>query len=301
MNYNILPFKYFVDVVETQGFTSAAKRNFISQTAISNSVKNLEKQLGVKLVDRSTSHFFVTPAGEVLYHEAIKLIKDYQSFVDNLSNLKHSENQKRVIKIRYLRGFGYWATVLANDLKKIDPNMEVQLDTESFSDSITRLDSGDYDILISFSTAVSKIKNINSTPIGMANFCILANKDIFDKEGQVKTKTVAKKPLFLQKWTATDSNDVQQKIRIILKKMGISYSEVVYLDSFDSATANVELSKGLALYPREFSIPDFYPNVLKYIPKFPDLQYDVVAIHRKPEINQLLKDYLKYMSSTKKT
>lgn len=295
MNYNILPFKYFVDVVETQGFTSAAKRNFISQTAISNSVKNLEQQLDVKLIDRSTSHFMVTPAGEVLYRDSIKLIKDYQSFADNLTNLKYSGNQKRVLKIRYLRGFGYWATVLANNLQKLDPTMEIQLDTESFSDSITRLDAGDYDILVSFSTAVSKIKNINSSPIGMANFCILANKDIFDKEGKVKTRVVKKKPLFLQKWTATDSNDVQQKIRIILKKMGISYSEVVYLDSFDSATANVELSKGLALYPREFSIPDFYSNVLKYIPKFPDLQYDVVAIHKKPEIGQLLIKYEQYM------
>src|SRR5699024_5109228 len=111
MNYNILPFKYFVDVVETQGFTSAAKRNFISQTAISNSVKNVEQQLDLKLIDRSTSHFMVTPAGEELYRDSNKLNKDYQSFADNLTNLKHSGNQKHVLKIRYLRGFGYWATV----------------------------------------------------------------------------------------------------------------------------------------------------------------------------------------------
>lgn len=297
MNYNILPFKYFVDVVETQGFTSAAKRNFISQTAISNSVKNLEQQLDVQLIDRSTSHFLVTPAGEVLYHDSIKIIKEYQSFANNLSNLKHSGNQKKLLKIRYLRGFGYWATVLAKNLKKMDPTLQIQVDTESFSDSITKLDTGNYDILVSFSTAVSKIKNIDSVPIGRANFCILANKDIFDDEGKVKAKVVKKKPLFLQKWTATDGNDVQQKIRMILKKMGINYSEVVYLDSFDSATANVELSKGLALYPREFSVPDFYPNVLKYIPKFPDLQYDVVAIHKKPEIGKLLNKYLQFMEA----
>ena len=43
MKYSLLAYKYFIDVVETQGFTPAAKRNFVSQTAISNAIKNLEK------------------------------------------------------------------------------------------------------------------------------------------------------------------------------------------------------------------------------------------------------------------
>lgn len=45
MNYNLMPVKYFIDVVQTRGFISAAKRNYVSETAVSLAVNKLEKQV----------------------------------------------------------------------------------------------------------------------------------------------------------------------------------------------------------------------------------------------------------------
>ncbi|MEB3364374.1 LysR family transcriptional regulator [Lactobacillus sp. R2/2] len=104
MKYSLLAYKYFVDVVETQGFTPAAKRNFVSQTAISNAIKNLEKQLGVQLIDRSTSHFKVTLAGSNLYHCAIPLLNTYYEFGEKITQLNNSFS---ILKIHYLHGFGF--------------------------------------------------------------------------------------------------------------------------------------------------------------------------------------------------
>ena len=90
MKYSLLTYKYFIDVVETQGFTPAAKRNFVSQTAISNAIKNLEKDLGVQLIDRSTSHFKVTLAGINQYNCAVPVLKNYYEFSEKISQLNNS-------------------------------------------------------------------------------------------------------------------------------------------------------------------------------------------------------------------
>lgn len=285
MKYSLLTYKYFIDVVETQGFTPAAKRNFVSQTAISNAIKNLEKDLGVQLIDRSTSHFKVTLAGINLYHCAVPVLKKYYEFSEKISQLN---NSFQTLRIHYLHAFDYWAIELAHSLAKNNPDLQLQLDTENFAASIPKLDAGDYDVLIGFSTAVSKIKNIHIRKIGTANFGILLNKNSFDSNGNLKKDLLKKQPLFLQKWTATDNNDVQTKIKNILKKMNINYDQIIYLDSFDAALANVVLDHGMAIYPEELPLPKIYDKYVTFLPNLPKLKYDVVAIYKNPAISNIL-------------
>lgn len=44
-------YKYFVDVIDSKSFTKAGKKNFVSQTAISQQISSLEKSVGGKLID----------------------------------------------------------------------------------------------------------------------------------------------------------------------------------------------------------------------------------------------------------
>ena len=285
MKYSLLAYKYFIDVVETQGFTPAAKRNFVSQTAISNAIKNLEDELGVQLIDRSTSHFKVTVAGNNLYNCAVPVLKNYYEFNEKISQLN---NSFQTLRIHYLHGFDYWTVKLADSLTKNSPSLKVQLDTENFSTSIPKLDAGDYDVLIGFSTAVSKIKNIHVRKVGTASFGILLNQNSFDSNGKLKKNILKKHPLFLQRWSATDNNDVQTKIKNTLEKMHISYEEIDYLDSFDSALSNVVLDHGMAIYPEELSLPKIYDSRVTFLPELPKLKYDVVAIYKNPAISNIL-------------
>lgn len=59
--------KYFVTVVDTGSFTEAAEECFISQSAISQQILSLEKELGVQLLVRSTCRFTLTEPGKYLY------------------------------------------------------------------------------------------------------------------------------------------------------------------------------------------------------------------------------------------
>ncbi|MBC6499718.1 LysR family transcriptional regulator [Weissella confusa] len=61
---------YFVDAVDLASFTAAAQKNFVSQTAISKQMKNLEDEIGTPLFVRQKNRVTVTSAGRQFYNHA---------------------------------------------------------------------------------------------------------------------------------------------------------------------------------------------------------------------------------------
>jgi DNA-binding transcriptional LysR family regulator len=67
--------QYFLAVGETLSFRKAARTLGIAQPALSRSIRQLEKQLGFPLFERSTRHVALTPAGEILYREGAEAMR----------------------------------------------------------------------------------------------------------------------------------------------------------------------------------------------------------------------------------
>lgn len=61
--------RYFVAAAERLSFSQAALELHISQPALSEAIRRLEAELGVRLLERSTRRVSLTVAGEALLHE----------------------------------------------------------------------------------------------------------------------------------------------------------------------------------------------------------------------------------------
>lgn len=67
MDINYELYKVFYHVAASLSFSEASKQLYISQSAVSQSIKTLEKKLGQTLFVRSTKKVQLTPAGQVLF------------------------------------------------------------------------------------------------------------------------------------------------------------------------------------------------------------------------------------------
>jgi DNA-binding transcriptional LysR family regulator len=68
--------RYFVVLCEELHFGRAADRLHISQSPLSQAIAQLERKLGTRLLDRSTRHVQVTPAGSVLLQHARRMLHE---------------------------------------------------------------------------------------------------------------------------------------------------------------------------------------------------------------------------------
>lgn len=67
--------QYFLAVAEALSFRKASQALGIAQPALSRSIRQLETHLGFSLFERSTRHVALTPAGEILYREAMEAME----------------------------------------------------------------------------------------------------------------------------------------------------------------------------------------------------------------------------------
>ena len=72
---SIWKYQYFVDVINLGSFTEVGKKNFVSQTAISQQISKLEKNVGGKLINRGNGEVTPTELGKLVYKRAVQILE----------------------------------------------------------------------------------------------------------------------------------------------------------------------------------------------------------------------------------
>jgi len=75
---HLLNLKVFCDLVETGSFSTAADRNHITQSAVSQQIKSLEQRFGVTFFARGKKNFSITPEGTVFHAAALRILEIYR-------------------------------------------------------------------------------------------------------------------------------------------------------------------------------------------------------------------------------
>lgn len=88
---------YVYEVYLERSFSAAAKKLFVSQPALSASVKKIEKQLGITIFDRSTNPISLTQAGRVCI-ESIEQMRALQhNMLNQLNDLSEMKSGKVIV------------------------------------------------------------------------------------------------------------------------------------------------------------------------------------------------------------
>lgn len=99
-------FRYVITIEACGSISAAAKRLFMSQPALTKHIGKLEKQLGVKLYDRSSSPLALTPAGRLFLEYAKEYAQEEREFLERLKKLE-GDGLERVLVATTHRGGAY--------------------------------------------------------------------------------------------------------------------------------------------------------------------------------------------------
>ena len=81
-------FKIFADLVETKSFSKSAKLNGITQSAVSQQARAMERHFKTLLIDRSQKQFQLTREGQRVYEAAKEMLHTYDKLLSELQEMK---------------------------------------------------------------------------------------------------------------------------------------------------------------------------------------------------------------------
>src|SRR5699024_8285712 len=117
--------RYFVTLVEQSTFTRAASLLHISQPSLSASIKKLENELRLLLLDRSTRHQQLTVEGKILYEEAKNLIRYFEYIEQEMKRLKN--NGPLELNIGFIESAEFWVTKVLKQFNNEFPKVTIRL------------------------------------------------------------------------------------------------------------------------------------------------------------------------------
>jgi DNA-binding transcriptional LysR family regulator len=92
--------RLYCDVVRLRSFSKGAEQSFVSQSAASQAVQQLEAHIGAALIDRTKRPFVVTPEGQSLYDACRSLLESWEKAKSDVVAVKaHVDGTVRVAAI----------------------------------------------------------------------------------------------------------------------------------------------------------------------------------------------------------
>ena len=140
--------KYFVAVVDCNSFTEAAEQCFISQSAISQQIQALEKELGVELIHRENRRFSLTPAGEYFYRQSKVLFDEVDELRRETIRIGKAEESR--LRIGYLKSYsGQELHMAVAEFSRLYPEISIDIVAGTHEELYNRIRFGGVDIVIS--------------------------------------------------------------------------------------------------------------------------------------------------------
>ncbi|MFG2720814.1 LysR family transcriptional regulator [Streptomyces sp. NPDC048416] len=129
---------YFVTVAEELHFGRAAERLHIVQSAVSQQVRRLERQLGCDLFDRSPRHVRLTPAGERLLPEAREVLAAAE-------RARASVRERPTLRLGTSNGLGEHLDRVLGAFTQLAPDTPVELVSAPTHDRLAQVADGRLD------------------------------------------------------------------------------------------------------------------------------------------------------------
>ena len=288
MDINYELYKVFYHVAITLSFYEASKQLFISQSAVSQSIKVLEKKLNQKLFIRSTKRVQLTPEGEILFKHiepAMNLIKQGENQLLEAHTL--NGGQLRIGASDTI--CRYYLVPYLNRFHKQFPHVHIKVTNQTSIACASLLEHGQVDfIVVNYPNSALSSTHIPRV-INEFHDVFVANRQYFPLDGrEVSLASLQKDPILMLDRKSTTS----EFLHAMFQRSHLDLVPEIELSSNDLLIDLARIGLGIAFVP-DFCIPtdDKDLFVVKLKEELPKRQM-VVAYNERMPLSQTAKQFM---------
>jgi len=236
--------KIFADVVRLRSFSLGAQANGVLQSAASQAVHALERQLGVTLIDRSHRPFQLTGQGKVFYEGCREILERFAVLESELKRVQQDVNSVVRVAAIYSVGLGDMNQCV-EEFTAAHPQMQVQIDYLHPDQVFERVLAGEVDFgVVSFPPARRDWRVIPWRSEPMVVACVREHP-------LAQFSTVQPRELAGLKFIAFDKGlRIRREVDRYLKRHAVSVNVALEFDNIEAIKRAVEVNAGVSLLPR---------------------------------------------------
>ena len=249
INYEL--YKVFYHVASTLNFSEASKRLFISQSAVSQSIKTLERKLDQTLFIRSTKRVQLTPEGETLLRHvepAVNLIGRGEAQILEAGpmgggqlRIGASDTICRYFLVPYLKQF-----------HKTWPNVHIKVTNQTSIQCVDLLEAGQVDLIVTNFPNARLSSQLNILPIHSFRDVFIASREYYPElsNGSIPLKDLLDYPILMLDRKSTTSEFLHN----LFQQYQLDLVPEIELSSNDLLIDLARIGLGIAFVP-DFCIP----------------------------------------------
>ncbi|CAM3684384.1 LysR family transcriptional regulator [Bordetella tumulicola] len=164
----------FVAVADTESFTRAAERLFLTQSSLSATIRQLEEDVGVKLFERTTRSVSLTPTARHLHQQAAALLLQFDAIVSDLKAV--ALQQHGHLRIAAAPSIVAWLLIPALPRFQANyPNVTLSVREAGSAEIERRVRDGEVDFAIT--SRLADYAELTYTPLLKDRYGVVCSKD----------------------------------------------------------------------------------------------------------------------------
>jgi DNA-binding transcriptional LysR family regulator len=283
--------RYFVAVAEKLSFRAAADVLHVSHPALSKQIKDLEHELGVKLLERNTVNVWLTESGRRLLDDA----RDILARVDVAVNATRAATGDLLL----LGSPGcFWASYLQDVLKilrRSHPGVDIRIVERLPWEQVAALNRGEIQLGFVSKRDLSKAKSVESEYLLKSEYgVILGVEHPLASRKELGWEDIRGENLFI--FGKGRRSRQMQDIRLMLPGARFDKERLKSVERIESMTTLLVSGQGISILPEVFARE--MTGVLRYVPLRgggPKVHFEMWLMWRSGDTSQTLKDFIALM------
>jgi len=258
-NIDLNLFRTFYVVALYNSFTKASEKLFISQPAVTQSIKKLEEQLDVQLFKRTSNGISLTKAGELVFYYAEQLCNIVDANKNLVNKIKDVEFETINIGVPTHIGTFYFIKFLKKFNEKY-PNVRVNIINKKSDEMLKMLEKRELDIVMDTDINNYDSKTIETYELLQLESCFVCNekfKSVAQKQ-KILPHELNNYPLILPGKTTSNRN----MIDLFFAKKNTILNPLIEVNSSSVTKGIIKQGLGIGWMIKEFVKDDLEKGIL---------------------------------------